>query len=92
LESNTVLSITFNYLNITARVVVENPVWLAPEVIENKPYTEKADVYSLGVIMWEIVTRQVRRLVLAIKSSFLIPKIELFPGHSIPKFVGKDGY
>eukprot|EP01102_Stenamoeba_stenopodia_P010656 TRINITY_DN3237_c0_g1_i5.p1 TRINITY_DN3237_c0_g1~~TRINITY_DN3237_c0_g1_i5.p1 ORF type:complete len:1193 (+),score=204.69 TRINITY_DN3237_c0_g1_i5:671-4249(+) len=40
------------------RSVVENPVWLAPEVIENRPYSEKADVYSLGVIMWEIVTRQ----------------------------------
>jgi serine/threonine protein kinase len=33
-------------------------VWLAPEVLQNKPYTEKADVYSVGVILWELFTRQ----------------------------------
>jgi len=33
-------------------------VWLAPEVIEQKPYTEKADVYSLGVIFWELLTKE----------------------------------
>lgn len=39
--------------------VVENPMWLAPEIIENKEYDEKSDVYSFGVILWEILTRQV---------------------------------
>lgn len=34
------------------------PVWLAPEVMANKIYTVKADVYSLGVILWELLTRQ----------------------------------
>lgn len=33
-------------------------VWLAPEILEQKPYTEKADVYSLGVIFWELLTKQ----------------------------------
>jgi serine/threonine protein kinase len=33
-------------------------VWLAPEIIQMKPYTEKADVYSLGVIFWELLTRE----------------------------------
>lgn len=28
---------------------VANPVWLAPEIIQNQDYTEKADVYSYGV-------------------------------------------
>jgi serine/threonine protein kinase/GTPase SAR1 family protein len=37
--------------------VVDNPVWLAPEVLERKPYTEKVDVYAFGVIMWEIATQ-----------------------------------
>jgi serine/threonine protein kinase len=33
-------------------------VWLAPEVMAGKVYTEKADVYSIGVILWELVTRK----------------------------------
>jgi len=31
--------------------VVDNPVWLAPEVIQKKPYSEKVDVYAFGVIL-----------------------------------------
>eukprot|EP00742_Colponemidia_sp_Colp-10_P006762 GILJ01007247.1.p1 GENE.GILJ01007247.1~~GILJ01007247.1.p1 ORF type:complete len:881 (-),score=84.03 GILJ01007247.1:123-2765(-) len=32
--------------------------WMAPEVITSKSYTVKADVYSFGIILWEIATRQ----------------------------------
>ncbi|GMH69969.1 hypothetical protein TL16_g05291 [Triparma laevis f. inornata] len=32
--------------------------WMAPEVLRNERYGEKADVYSFGVIMWEIITRE----------------------------------
>ena len=35
-----------------------NPVWLAPEILRNEEYTEKADVYSYGVVLWEIVSRK----------------------------------
>lgn len=31
--------------------------WMAPEVIGNKPYTEKADVFSYSIILWEIASR-----------------------------------
>lgn len=31
---------------------------MAPEVIENKQYTLKADVYSFGIMIWEICTRK----------------------------------
>lgn len=31
---------------------------MAPEVIENKHYTLKADVYSFGIMVWEICTRK----------------------------------
>lgn len=48
-----------------ARVKVETGVmtaetgtyrWMAPEVIEHKPYDHKADVFSFGVVMWELLT------------------------------------
>ena len=32
--------------------------WMAPEVIVSKHYTEKADVYSFGIILWEIASRE----------------------------------
>ena len=34
------------------------PCWTAPEVIRGEKYDERADVYSFGVIMWEVVTRK----------------------------------
>ncbi|XP_017628018.1 serine/threonine-protein kinase STY17-like isoform X4 [Gossypium arboreum] len=30
--------------------------WMAPEVIEHKPYDHKADVFSFGISLWEILT------------------------------------
>ncbi|XP_076932057.1 serine/threonine-protein kinase STY46-like [Bidens hawaiensis] len=30
--------------------------WMAPEVIEHKPYDLKADVFSFGVVLWELLT------------------------------------
>jgi len=32
--------------------------WMAPEVFEGKPYTELVDVFSYGIILWEIWSRQ----------------------------------
>ncbi|KAK6117820.1 hypothetical protein DH2020_048447 [Rehmannia glutinosa] len=32
------------------------PEWMAPELIRNEPFTEKCDIFSLGVIMWELST------------------------------------
>ncbi|KAK6919703.1 hypothetical protein RJ641_015607 [Dillenia turbinata] len=32
------------------------PEWMAPELIRNEPFTEKCDIFSLGVIMWELCT------------------------------------
>ena len=31
---------------------------MAPEVITGKPYSEKADVYSFGIILWEFAARE----------------------------------
>ncbi|XP_060176242.1 serine/threonine-protein kinase STY46-like [Lycium barbarum] len=30
--------------------------WMSPEVIEHKPYDHKADVFSFGVLLWELMT------------------------------------
>ncbi|KAM7276654.1 hypothetical protein ACFE04_018520 [Oxalis oulophora] len=32
------------------------PEWMAPELIRNEPFTEKSDIFSFGVIMWELCT------------------------------------
>jgi serine/threonine protein kinase len=34
------------------------PCWTAPEIIRGEKYAEKADVYSFGIIMWEMLTRK----------------------------------
>lgn len=31
---------------------------MAPEVLQNKPYDESADVYSFGIVLWELYTRE----------------------------------
>ncbi|XP_013643362.2 serine/threonine-protein kinase STY8 isoform X2 [Brassica napus] len=48
-----------------ARVQIESGVmtaetgtyrWMAPEVIEHKPYSHKADVFSYAIVIWELLT------------------------------------
>eukprot|EP00002_Diphylleia_rotans_P037326 TRINITY_DN832_c0_g1_i6.p1 TRINITY_DN832_c0_g1~~TRINITY_DN832_c0_g1_i6.p1 ORF type:complete len:2497 (+),score=388.76 TRINITY_DN832_c0_g1_i6:121-7611(+) len=34
-------------------------LWMAPEIIVGDEYTPKADIYSYGVVMWEVLTRRV---------------------------------
>ena len=31
--------------------------WMAPEVFEAREYSEKCDVYSWAIILWEVLTR-----------------------------------
>lgn len=34
-----------------------NPIWCAPEIMKGEEYSEKADVYSLGILFSEIASR-----------------------------------
>ncbi len=34
------------------------PEWMAPEVMEGQNYTEKIDIYSFGILLCELITRQ----------------------------------
>lgn len=33
------------------------PAWTAPEIVKLEPYDEKVDVYSFGIVMWELIAR-----------------------------------
>uniref|UniRef100_A0A6B2L2P1 non-specific serine/threonine protein kinase n=1 Tax=Arcella intermedia TaxID=1963864 RepID=A0A6B2L2P1_9EUKA len=32
------------------------PLWMSPEVLKGRPLSEKADVYSFGIVLWEMIT------------------------------------
>ncbi|KAH7287233.1 hypothetical protein KP509_32G045200 [Ceratopteris richardii] len=43
---------------LSSKSTAGTPEWMAPEVLRNEPSNEKCDVYSFGVILWELVTLQ----------------------------------
>lgn len=39
------------------REKIANPIWCAPEIIKGEEYTEKADIFSMGILMVELASR-----------------------------------
>lgn len=37
---------------------IGTPQWMAPEVIRGEHYSEKCDVYSFGIVLWELFTQE----------------------------------
>ncbi|XP_027180097.1 serine/threonine-protein kinase STY8-like isoform X1 [Coffea eugenioides] len=65
--------------------------WMAPEVIEHKLYDHKADVFSFGIVLWELLTRDIPysdltplQAAIGVVQQGLRPAI---PKHTHPKLV-----
>ncbi|KAF5445490.1 hypothetical protein F2P56_034536 [Juglans regia] len=43
---------------LSSRSTAGTAEWMAPEVLRNEPANEKCDIYSFGVILWELSTLQ----------------------------------
>ncbi|KAJ6354429.1 hypothetical protein OIU77_005108 [Salix suchowensis] len=44
---------------LSSKSTAGTPEWMAPEVLRNEPANEKCDIYSFGVILWELATCQI---------------------------------
>ncbi|XP_050363468.1 serine/threonine-protein kinase EDR1 isoform X2 [Argentina anserina] len=50
------LSRTKHHTYLSSKSTAGTPEWMAPEVLRNERANEKCDVYSFGVILWELTT------------------------------------
>jgi tRNA A-37 threonylcarbamoyl transferase component Bud32 len=69
------------------------PSWAAPEVLRRDHYTHKADIYSFGICLWEMTTRQrpygslkPYQVVISVATDGLRPDLE---SYSIPIYFEK---
>ncbi|XP_024984290.1 tyrosine-protein kinase-like [Cynara cardunculus var. scolymus] len=44
---------------LTTKTRIGTPQWMAPEILRNEQANEKSDVYSYGVVLWEITTEKI---------------------------------
>ncbi|KAL1362821.1 hypothetical protein HN51_011035 [Arachis hypogaea] len=73
---------------LSSKTAAGTPEWMAPEVILGKPSNEKCDVFSFGVILWELVTleqpwRQLNPSQVVAAVGFMDQRLEI-PSHVNP--------
>ena len=54
--------------------------WIAPEVLRGEPFTQAADVYSLALVLWEIITNKVPYASTKVQSKFSLRDL-IIHGH-----------
>ena len=63
--------------NEKRKTVVGSPYWMPPEMITNEGYTEKADIWSIGVVCFELAEGAPPYYNLPpVRAMFMIPKGE----------------
>jgi len=45
--------------SLSEKTMCGSPPWMAPELIRNEPYGKTVDVWSYGVVLWELLTGEV---------------------------------
>ena len=49
------LSRVMETTSVMSSITANNPRWLAPEVITRQEYSKAADIFSFGIILWELL-------------------------------------
>ncbi|DBB01412.1 TPA: hypothetical protein ACH3X1_000077 [Trebouxia sp. C0004] len=80
-------------------MLANNPRWLAPEVVSKHDYSKAADVYSFGIILWEMMTWRLPwedlnpfQIMLVLTQQHdrpEVPPLDTLPGQPLP---GIDDY
>lgn len=78
-------------------LLANNPRWLAPEVVKEHDYSKAADVYSFGIIMWEMMTWRLPweelnpfQIMLRLNQQDRpeVPPLDTLPGQPLPGITG----
>ena len=49
------ISSVLNGTRSKARSIVGTPLYLSPEILQQKPYNQKTDIWSLGVLLYQLM-------------------------------------
>ncbi|XP_035230016.1 serine/threonine-protein kinase atg1-like isoform X2 [Stegodyphus dumicola] len=68
-----------------ARTCIGTPYYLSPEICQNKPYNNKSDIWSLGCVLYELITlkhafeaKSMKNLILKIVKGSIPPMPEFY--------------